>query len=373
MSHSDQYAVLNSNESLIFKLTQLHRLIKQHHQFIARVAIALYDADTDVVRTFVFSGEKSPLNHYQARLADCYSLKKLAYDQQPRLENDLAVFSDSEHIHAIKIYQAGYRASYTLPMLWNNKLIGFVFFNAKAADVFTDACMQELDVIGHLLTLVLVNEMSSVRTLMATLRSALDLTHSRDPETGFHLERMSRYARMIARVTADHFSTDDHFVEHVFLFAPLHDLGKLAIPDNVLLKPGKLTDVEYQVMKTHSKAGLELVDKLLVNYGLNGVSYIPMLRNIVLHHHEAWDGSGYPLGLSGQNIPLEARIVAVADVFDALTSERPYKTAWSNEDAYAKLKELAGIKLDPVCVEALLAQDSEICVIQNSFKERKFG
>lgn len=371
--HNDQFAVLNSNEDLIFKLTQLHRLIKQHHEFIERVAVALYDDATDMVRTFVYSGEDSPLNHYQAKLSECYSLAQMAAKQQPRVENDLAVFADSHHRHALQIYQAGFRSSYTLPMLWNGKLIGFVFFNAKQPQVFNDACMQELDVIGHLLTLVLINDLSSVRTLLATLRSALDLTHSRDPETGFHLERMSRYARLIARATAEYFDRDDHFVEHVFLFAPLHDLGKLAIPDSVLLKPGKLTEMEYQVMKGHSKAGLELVDKLLVNYGLSGVSYITMLRNIVLHHHEAWDGSGYPIGLAGEAIPLEARIVAVADVFDALTSERPYKAAWSNEQAFAKLTELSGVTLDAVCVAALMAQQAEVSLIQQSFKERKFG
>ena len=96
-------------------------------------------------------------------------------------------------------------------------------------------------------------------------------------------------------------------------------------------------------MKGHSEAGLALIDKLLVNYGLDGVNYISMLRNIVLHHHEAWNGTGYPLGLAGAAIPVEARIVAVADVFDALTSERPYKKAWSNDDAFAKLQELAAV------------------------------
>jgi len=373
MQHHDQLAVLNNNESLILKLVHLHRLIKHHHPFVERIALALYDDATDVVRTFVYSGEQSALNHYQAKLADCYSLQEMASSQQPRLENDLSVFKDSHHRHALQIYKAGFRASYTLPMLWNQRLLGFVFFNAKTEGVFTEACMQELDVIGHLLSLVLFNEMTNVRTLMATLRSALDLTHSRDPETGNHLERMSRYSRLIARTTADRFGIDDHFIEHVFLFSPLHDLGKMAIPDSVLLKPGKLTEQEYQVMKGHSEVGLTLIDKLLVNYGLDGVGYINMLRNIVLHHHEAWDGSGYPFGLSGEAIPVEARIVAVADVFDALTSERPYKAAWSNADAFAKLKQLASVTLDPDCVAALLSNEAEIVDIQKSFEERKFG
>ena len=231
MQHHDHLTVLNSSEDLIVKLSHLHGLIQRHHPFIERVALALYDDVTDIVRTFVYSGEQSALNHYQAKLADCYSLNSIVIKQQPRVENDLAVFIDSTHRHAVQIYKAGYRASYTLPMFWNHNLLGFVFFNAKTSNVFTEQCMQELDVIGHLLSLVLLNEMTNVRTLLATLRSALDLTHSRNPETGYHLERMSRYSRLIARTTAEQFGLDDHFVEHVFLFSPLHDLGKMAIPD----------------------------------------------------------------------------------------------------------------------------------------------
>ncbi len=372
--HTDKWSGLQGADSIVDKLRFMHGVMQGHMPFVTRVAVALYDSDTDYLRTFAYSSrESSPLTHYQARLADCQSLLEMARTCQPRVVNDLALFSDGEHEHTRIIYAAGYRSSYTLPMIWEGRLFGFVFFNSDLTDVFVDRVLNELDVIGHMVTLLIYNERASVRTLLATIKSALQLTHSRDPETGCHLERMSRYARLIAKNLADKFSLDDPFIEHVFLFAPLHDLGKLAIPDRILLKQGPLTDDEFALMQTHSREGRKLIDKLLENYGLNGVTHVSLLRNIALHHHEAVDGSGYPDGLRGDAIPLEARIVTVADVFDALTSRRPYKEAWSNGQAFAHLQTLAGVKLDADCVDALLQGAAQVEEIQATFRENVFG
>ncbi|MEE2025491.1 HD domain-containing phosphohydrolase [Alkalimonas mucilaginosa] len=373
MLHDAALKVLGQTTSLVEKLQHIHDYLKRHHAFISRIAIALYDPSTDMVRTFIYSGEKTPLNHYHARLSGCYSLQQLAVQRKARLEQDLSVFNGSQHLHAQRIYAAGFRGSYTIPMIWGNELLGFLFFNSQQINAFDDFAIENMDVAGHLVTLMLYNERAQIKTLSATLKSALDLTHSRDPETGAHLERMSRYARLIARHCADAFHLDDHFIEHVFLFAPLHDLGKMAIPDKVLLKPGPLTEEEFNVMKTHSEAGLAMVDKLMENYGLSGLSHLSVLRNIVMHHHEAMDGSGYPSGLQGDAIPIEARIVTVADVFDALTSRRPYKEAWTNQQAFAQLQRLSGTKFDGRCVQAILDNAAEVAQIQASFNDNVFG
>jgi HD-GYP domain-containing protein (c-di-GMP phosphodiesterase class II) len=141
----------------------------------------------------------------------------------------------------------------------------------------------------------------------------------------------------------------------------------------VLLKPGQLDPHELTIMRRHARAGLELVDQLLGNFGLAAVSQVQMLRNIILHHHELVDGSGYPDGLVGEQIPLESRIVTVADVFDALTSERPYKQPWPNAEAFAFLERQAGLKFDRDCVMALLEQAEDIEHIQQCFRENAYG
>jgi HD-GYP domain-containing protein (c-di-GMP phosphodiesterase class II) len=239
--------------------------------------------------------------------------------------------------------------------------------------MFAEDALPELDVVAHMVTLLIHHEISHFRTLIATVKSALDITKSRDAETGSHISRMSRYARVIALELARTHKLDDQFVENIYLFAPLHDVGKIKIPDGILLKNCGLTEEEFAVMKTHTNAGAELIDMLLTNFGLDVLEHVDQLRNIALYHHEAWDGSGYPEHLAAQQIPLEARIVAVADVFDALTSKRPYKEAWSNEVAFEELKKLAGVRLDRECVEALIKHRSDIETIQSRFLENPLG
>ncbi|RNF85445.1 two-component system response regulator [Lysobacter psychrotolerans] len=175
----------------------------------------------------------------------------------------------------------------------------------------------------------------------------------RDAGTSAYLERMAHIAGLIAEQLGM-FEDDVRMIE---LAAPLHDIGKIAIPDSVLLKPGQLTDSETAVMRRHPRIGHELL-------GGSQNRFIQMGALIALRHHERYDGSGYPDGLVGEEIPLEARIVAVADVFDALLSPRPYKEAWDVDDALAYLRSQRGHLFDPRCVDALLRsrpQLDEIC------------
>jgi putative two-component system response regulator len=162
----------------------------------------------------------------------------------------------------------------------------------------------------------------------------------KDNETGNHILRMSHFAHMLAKAAG----LNQEQADNILLAAPMHDIGKIGIPDSILLKPGKLDDEEWEVMKTHVNIGADLLDG-------TDVPLLVMARNIALSHHEKWDGSGYPQGLAGESIPIEGRICAICDVFDALTSVRPYKKAWPIEEAMAFLQQQKGQHFDPDLVE----------------------
>lgn len=372
--HQDTLQRLNDNIPLGEKLSSVHNAIKLQFDFIERIAVAIYDQKTDMLKTYVHSsGGKKPLQHYQALLKNSPSLQEIIEQRKPRIVNDLNIFSDGKQEHSKAINKQGYASSYTLPMFLNNNFFGFVFFNSNKTNTFSDGSLHYFDIIGHLISLLIINEQSSVRTLLATVKTAHDMTHHRDSETGAHIDRMSRYSRLIAVQIADKYDLDDEYIENVFLFSPLHDIGKIAITDNILQKKGKLTEDETKIMRTHSEKGCEIIDSMLKDHGLDSFENINILRNIAEFHHEAVNGTGYPRGLKGTDIPLEARIVAVADVFDALTSKRPYKEAWSNHDAYAMLQRLAGGQLDKECVDALITNKQQVENIQKQFAEDTFG
>jgi putative two-component system response regulator len=180
----------------------------------------------------------------------------------------------------------------------------------------------------------------------------------RDPETGAHILRMAHYSQLIAKNLGLPIEQQELLLEA----APMHDLGKVGITDNILLKPGKLDAAEFEIMKQHAAFGYELLKDSTSRVLQAGAE-------IALGHHEKFDGSGYPQGLRGELIPLFSRIVAVADVFDALTSERPYKKAWTLEQAVDFLNAGAGSHFDPQCVQAFLNGFDEVLAIRERYQE----
>jgi HD-GYP domain-containing protein (c-di-GMP phosphodiesterase class II) len=369
-SHQVLVTALNHRAPFSEKLRDLHHGLKQRFPAVDRVAVALYDAKTDMLETFAHSsGGASPLSAYQARLSDVRSLHWLARTRTSRVLNDLGELGSGGAEHTRRILGEGYLSSYTTPMFQEGELIGFLFFDSYTAGAFRDDLVDYLDLFGHLVSMVIINELTALRTLLGTVQVARNFTHLRDVETVAHLDRMARYARVIALDLAPRYGLDDEFVEHVFLFAPLHDIGKIGVPDAVLLKPGSLDPDEDRVMRSHVEKGLQMVDRIVADFGLQSVPHVDILRNIVQYHHEAVDGSGYPAGLRGEAIPIETRIVVVADVFDALTSRRPYKAAWSNETAFDHLRRMAGVKLDGDCVDALERNLNAVEEIQERFRE----
>ena len=180
----------------------------------------------------------------------------------------------------------------------------------------------------------------------------------KDEDTGSHILRMSNYAVAVARKM----ELNEEMVEGILYAAPMHDIGKIGIPDHILLKPGKLDPDEWEIMKQHTANGGRILEG-------SGAEFIKLGRVIALTHHEKWDGSGYPKGLKGTQIPLAGRIVAVCDVFDALTSKRPYKEPFSLEKSYGIIREGRGSHFDPDVTDAFLEVEDEIFEIKERYKD----
>ena len=189
----------------------------------------------------------------------------------------------------------------------------------------------------------------------ALMFAVADLTDSRDPETGAHLERTRNYCVVLADKLSNHpdfkNKISQSFIESIYHVSPLHDVGKVAVPDSILLKPGRLSDVEYEIMKKHTTAGADAFYKVLEQCD---TELFRMAYRLCLHHHEKWDGTGYPMKLSGDDIPLEARIMACADVYDALCSKRVYKSAMSKKEALEIIKNSSGTFFDPRIIEVMI-------------------
>lgn len=354
------------------KLAVVHSLLRRRFPAIARVAVALYDAKTGMARTFLCHGDRpTPLARYEASVADAGSLRRVLRDRRIRVVNDLDVFAKGTHLHTRAIRAGGFRSGAAFPIVVGGRVTGFVFFNARRRNAFAPSDIPLLEVFAHLAADVAMSGVRSAGSLLTGLRSAAGMVHARDPETGDHLERMARYSRLIAQELArsGRRGLDDERIEYITDFAPLHDVGKIAIPDRILLKPGPLTDAERGVMKTHTTKGRLIVDSLLRRFGSASRAQAKALRQIAEHHHEVIDGSGYPHGIRGRRIPLEARIAAVADVFDALTSARPYKDAWTVDEGFAALRKLAPARLDPDCVDALVRNRRAVDRIRRRFRD----
>jgi putative two-component system response regulator len=213
----------------------------------------------------------------------------------------------------------------------------------------------------------------SLETRDMAIFAMAKLAESRDPETGKHLERVRSYSRILAQAVAGkspfNREIDTDFVRMIYLTSPLHDIGKVGVPDSVLLKPGRLNDREFAIMKTHTTIGATTLDAAVREYP--HVSFLRLARDIALTHHERFDGTGYPQGLTGDEIPLCGRIVALADVYDALSSKRIYKPAFTHDVARNIILEEGSGHFDPGILELFLAHEEEFIAVAESLADNE--
>lgn len=209
---------------------------------------------------------------------------------------------------------------------------------------------------AYLLYMKLANARHVIMDSMAAV------AETRDPETGAHIKRTQHYVKSIAEKLRDAGNYSDiltqEFIDLLFVSAPLHDIGKVGVPDNILLKPGKLTEAEFELMKKHADYGKNIINSAAQK--IEGDNFLIIAGEIASTHHEKWDGTGYPLGLAGHNIPISGRIMAVADVYDALISRRCYKPPFPHEDAVRIMREARGKIFDPVILDAFFSIEERI-------------
>ncbi|MEN6387237.1 MAG: HD domain-containing phosphohydrolase [Phycisphaerales bacterium] len=223
---------------------------------------------------------------------------------------------------------------------------------------------EKWELINNLDKMVKDRTLQIAQTRDAAVFVLASLAESRDPENGDHLERIRSYSHILAeelRKGGPYAQwIDDKFLENLYRSSPLHDIGKIGIPDNILLKPGTLTDEEFEVMKQHTVIGWQALGSTMA-----GECFLQMAADIAKYHHEKYDGSGYPEGLKEEEIPLAARIVALADVFDALTSTRVYKVAFKPELAFTMIKDERGRHFDPLVVDAFVNRYDEFLQVHS--------
>jgi response regulator RpfG family c-di-GMP phosphodiesterase len=331
-------------------------------------ALFLHDAATDELELKAAAGYGSLDGGLRIAVTDMSSVHAQAFREEylvhtgdQRDEPGMTVLSD-EHATVL-----------ILPVISNNGPVGVVEFASRAPEAFSPQdiglCSMTVDQMAYSLeNMRLVGELSRSRD--AVIRGMALLAEIRDPHIGGHLNRICAYSGYLAAQLAGRMGYHEvtrEFVDVISRAAALHDVGKVGIPDAILLKPGKLTSDEYDVMKTHTVTGADLLRGLMHEFG--EYALITMGAEVAMCHHEWWDGSGYPRGLAGREIPLAARVVAIADVYDALTSRRCYKDAWSPEETFAALRTKAGTHFDPDLVDVFLARPSELERIRNRYPD----
>ncbi|MEW6525543.1 MAG: HD domain-containing phosphohydrolase [Spirochaetota bacterium] len=355
-----------------------------------RLAIALIN-DAGLVETTLVSSDKPILIKPGSTFPlEESSLVIVAQTKKYDIINDLEEYSRKHHSEKAKLLlQEGMQSTMTIPLIAGGRLKGFLLFASCNKNAFLPEHVQFAETIsGHIIfslqrgellhqldmynkkleEIVKIRTHQLLKTQKATIFALSSLAELRDPETGFHLERIRGYCMLLAQIakySGGFLEINNQFLRDLYDSSILHDIGKVGIPDSILLKPGKLTHEEFEIIKTHTTIGYNSLKRASEEMGRD--SFLNMAMDVTLYHHEAWDGSGYPCGLSGEDIPLAARIVTIADVYDALTTIRPYKAAFDHEKAIAIMNEESH-RYDPKLFELFIQNANDFDEIRTKYQ-----
>lgn len=304
-------------------------------------------------------------------------LEKITISYTDAFENSVVLHSDSLNVTVVEniaYYEQIVCESPTtliMPIHVNQAYLGFATFYKRTA--YSDVDIKFVSGLSNKVSFAFYKSLIFKDLLNIITSGLADLTESRNPGTRRHLIRMSMYSQVISKrlyIKGMHQDVIDvEFIENILLAAPMHDIGTVAVPDHILLKPGKLTEEEFEQMKMHTCEGARVLKAINERFSKYNIMYFKMAEDIAHFHQEKFNGSGYPEQVSREAIPIAARICTVADVFDALTSKRPYKEAFSLEKSYSIIKESSGTHFDPDLVNAFFESQDEIEKIYYEYRE----
>ncbi|UPR48742.1 HD domain-containing protein [Vibrio cyclitrophicus] len=360
------------DKDIVAIVDDLFQLAREHYPILSRLSVVLC-SENKASNYFVSDSLCQNVKHHyiEQEIKPNSALSRLAESLETRIVDDLSLINPTKQIS--HLLELGHQSSYTTPIHYQESNLGFVFINASCTDFFAKQTIQsDIAYLTQAISNLFVQLFERQRHFQSSLAVALNMGHARDPETKEHLIRMGKYSEQIARTMSQSNNEITHqFIHRIRLYAPFHDIGKYRIPDNVLFSTGRFSEEERAIMNNHTLYGEEMInDVVSLSHHCSMCSdEIQFIKNIVRHHHERFDGSGLPDGLSHTAIPLEARIVTLADVFDALMSKRAYKHAWSLDEVMEYIEAHNGSMFDPECVEALKQNLDDFMAIREQYND----
>jgi response regulator RpfG family c-di-GMP phosphodiesterase len=348
------------------------------------------DQTRTVLTRLVESDKKILLGPGRCFNLDDSSLNDIADSKDILLVKDLQsyLFKHPHSMNTILLLEEGMKSSMALSIIINDSTRGFLIFASDKINFFKSEFVSFLGSIAGQISLSiqrgeLINELEMhthqlentvkqrskelINTQKTTIFALSKLAEIRDAGTGAHLERIRKYSVLIAQIlkySGNKGEISNQYLRDLYDSSILHDIGKVGIPDHILLKPGPLTPPEFEIIKTHTTIGHDALTASTKDLGVD--SFLKMAMDITLYHHERWDGLGYPTGMKGTEIPLSARIVSICDVYDALTTKRPYKEAYPHEKSISLMKK-ESFRYDPQLFKIFIDNESEFNRIREEF------
>lgn len=368
---------INNNTSFMETLNFINRTFSSFIPY-NYIGIALIDEEKKVLRASYGVSDGTIVGLPEKIMGTTWpisdtSLEYLIHTGEARIINDLEAYTADKPLKPYNkiILEAGIKTSISLPLKVLGEPVGIIFFSSSICNVYNEEHLKFLQTLVNSIAISLNQNIFISDLLYSSILALAKLAEARDEDTGEHLDRMKIYTKVIAELLYEDRKYSEEvsleFIDLIEKFSPLHDIGKVGIRDGILLKPAKLTADEFDEMKKHTSYGAEVLRAAEQNISKRGKSLFGMGIEIAEGHHEKWNGSGYPYGKCGVEIPLSARIVAIADVFDALTSKRPYKEAFSFEESMKIIEEGSGNHFDPDIVEIFINNKKKIKDIYKGF------